>query len=1632
MDIPKKPPSSGTNSNNSKRASGPIKIPQRVATSKSSASTSPSPNTPTSLSQSPSSVFKKPSPGGSVFARPSSAPSRQPYVPIPGSTSVSNSHSSFLKPFDVYTNRPSRSASVSDIPSSNVGGVGSNSTSNTSNQSKNINIPMRTSHQSTSSNNSSYSSFSSFSPSPNQHSFLRQSTSGSFGSNFSSSSPGVSPMGSYNNRSPSPNTSYLLKPSPPPSVFRSPSPSSSSFLMPTPSPSEALGYQPKTKTIGFVVPSKGTAAMTTPTTTTSTTSANSNISSSPSSSSLSSSPSLNPKLPPLPTNPTTSKSKSSSKAGTTTTTTTSTSIPSSTGEEEEIQPQDLEFDSMDSDLSDNQDGEEDYDEETSVKDDDDIISPPQKEFSLKENKSFVHIESLNSLAIEKMVMEGWKHTIPRFHQKDVCVKILQDILEQYKTENGGNNSSTTTTTTTTTTTANPLRSPNKLLSPRDPILASNSPIKILSPKPTDLGTIGSPKSPLTPTIKMEKDSNNNNNNNANQKNVKNYLIQHAAGSGKSLSIASLVYNLYRLLEDNRLKYDLILVLNDRRHLDTQLGSIISQYLRDNDLTSFCHPSTVAVLEKILNKAKTRVIITTMQKLSSLIDKEGNKFDLISSKYKSIALISDEAHRSHGKSMSRNIHSILTGETRQLGNITYFCFTCTPTPKCLEMFGDTRGNLRVPFHTYSLEKALQDKIVMNVIENYTTVAILTKITNQDKNNDKLLLQEKKASYHLLKNAQNDKKIIQEKSSYIIKHFIKLREMINTDSFKCRAMLVTSNRKQILLYKTILESIVKTLPKEQRFDIVASFSPFILRKKVKMESDIKINGKYAKYCLKRNGISEIIRSDRDHKMQLIIVAEKLQTGFDEPSLSIMYVDKPLKGANAVQTIGRLSRVSQDKKACYVVDFINTRRDISDAFGSYWRETCLKGVTRKTVLELKLSRILTKLSNIEPLYTGKLQESIDYILADDEKRKKERKYGSITDDITHFVDLCNQLFWDNNPPMNARFLEAVKFSVCQKRINSQMTSIRGLLMNIENKSSILGSSTLSISPNTENSTLTNSKKSYKSSGKDSINSSDKIINNLNKQDEYRVLDILKKQRPPQEDIMDLDGDELDFAREIWSANPEFKLNSRLLDIDDSTGANTKDENMDDYNNSGGNEFGHINLKMFEQAETIEQVIDVVVEFVSRNGSAFESFIQNQALSQVFPFVNVNDVNHQLYKSKLEKARAKYNREQKLLYQQQQIKEQQAKEQQIQFEIEQQRNNPVNNNNNNNDNNNNNSNNNEDNSDDVVMSESPTIAYYMKTPWNNSDIPFPTPLPTVAPNDVVGKPHTEGRMDDCLLGDCVLSFCHDLESKDPKEAPVRVFAIQTLGILTNKGIHKNNMHEIVGSIQKILLNRQENTSIKMISLDLLALVATQDELTITQIIDLGIIPVIVKLINSAEEPIKAKCCKFINILCNEVAIVSALLEAQGIMAITNLLESYDYVVTEQALRSLIALAHEERTIKVIRTFIDPSVWSRLEHHKIPMVHDLTAQLKTIINGSKRSLQQFTPSLSHSKRIKSSNSGQNSLSSSRNNSGGNPLSISSPNLSIGSQLINNDNNNNNTTPTTTTTTTSTTSSPKPILTKSR
>eukprot|EP01133_Synstelium_polycarpum_P001164 gene1164-1334_t len=459
----------------------------------------------------------------------------------------------------------------------------------------------------------------------------------------------------------------------------------------------------------------------------------------------------------------------------------------------------------------------------------------------------------------------------------------------------------------------------------------------------------------------------------------NYLIQHAAGSGKSITIATLVYCLYKLEINGKLKFDTIVIMNDRSQLDAQLGDVIVKFLEANGIKNYCRPKSAKQLQREISIGKNRIVITTMQKFSQLLpNNNSSKSDDFAFNTNSVAIISDEAHRSHGKSTTERLHEFLVGNVKQTSQITYFSFTCTPTPNCLEMFGVTsKGRDKLPFYTYSMEDALKDNLVLDVISNFNSLRIKDEITF----NSFQEYEEWDADIHDYEEDQvQDKKTIQDKSRHILNHFVETKRQYDKPNFKSRGMVVCSVSEQ--------------------FDTIAAFSPFTVDGKTVVESDVGINGKYAGYGADKNrGIVRALIDDKATKIRLLLVADKLQTGFDEPSLCMMYIDKKIKGANVVQTLSRLSRISEGKQKTAIVDFVNSERDIRHIFRVYNKSTSLRDLQGEAHL---MSCIQNAATNIKETYSKErnitsFAKSILY-----HELSNSDKYVEVEQDIEEFLDI------------------------------------------------------------------------------------------------------------------------------------------------------------------------------------------------------------------------------------------------------------------------------------------------------------------------------------------------------------------------------------------------------------------------------------------------------------------------------------------------------------------------------------------------------------------------------------------------------------------------------------------------------
>lgn len=421
-----------------------------------------------------------------------------------------------------------------------------------------------------------------------------------------------------------------------------------------------------------------------------------------------------------------------------------------------------------------------------------------------------------------------------------------------------------------------------------------------------------------------------------------YLIQHSAGSGKSNSIAWLAHNLVSLhrIENDKEKevFDSILVVTDRRVLDRQIQENVKSFTQDKNLVEAITEGS-RQLKAALEEGK-KIIVTTIQKFPYIAD------EITHLQNKSFAIIIDEAHSSQsGKNAEEMGKAISNKDDKETGemdleeelikiienkkfqkNASYFAFTATPKPKTLEMFGsacEINGEKKfIPFHLYSMKQAIEEGFILDVLKGYIAYASYYKIVSKNDNRE---YDKKKANAKLKAYVTNHIATIEKKATIMIEHFF--QNICKKIGGKAKAMIVTSSRENAVKYYLFFrEYLQENYPEYQA---LVAFSG-VKEMEGRSYSEVGLNG-----------FSEAMLKDEFKKdnYRFLIVAEKYQTGFDEPLLHTMYVDKRLEGISAVQTLSRLNRICQNKEDTCVLDFANTHEEIRESFSTFYGQTYLK---------------------------------------------------------------------------------------------------------------------------------------------------------------------------------------------------------------------------------------------------------------------------------------------------------------------------------------------------------------------------------------------------------------------------------------------------------------------------------------------------------------------------------------------------------------------------------------------------------------------------------------------------------------------------------------------------------------------
>lgn len=470
-----------------------------------------------------------------------------------------------------------------------------------------------------------------------------------------------------------------------------------------------------------------------------------------------------------------------------------------------------------------------------------------------------------------------------------------------------------------------------------------------------------------------------------------YLIQHSAGSGKSNSIAWLSHQLVGLQgeADAQPVFDSVIVVTDRRILDKQIRDTIKQFAQVKATVG--HAEHSGDLRKFIVAGK-KIIITTVQKFPFVLDEIGSEHA-----GRRFAILIDEAHSGQGGRTALAMNKALAGseddedestedrinalmEARKLlPNASYFAFTATPKNKTLELFGvpmpQTDGAVQHrPFHSYTMKQAIEERFILDVLKHYTPVNSYYKLIKKIEDDPKF--DAARAKKKLRRYVESHDHAIRLKAEIMVDHFhqdVLARQKIGGQA---RAMVVTSGIERAIQY-------------------YHAISEYLTERKSPVRAIVAFSGEH-EYGGKKvteaslNGFASSLIADRiaEDPYRLLVVADKFLTGYDEPLLHTMYVDKPLSGIKAVQTLSRLNRAHPKKSEVFVLDFMNDADTIKKSFEPYYRTTLLSEETDPDKLH-DLKAVLDGYQVYSPEQTERL---VDLFLA-----------GAQRDKLDPILDAC-----------------------------------------------------------------------------------------------------------------------------------------------------------------------------------------------------------------------------------------------------------------------------------------------------------------------------------------------------------------------------------------------------------------------------------------------------------------------------------------------------------------------------------------------------------------------------------------------------------------------------------------------------
>ncbi len=426
-----------------------------------------------------------------------------------------------------------------------------------------------------------------------------------------------------------------------------------------------------------------------------------------------------------------------------------------------------------------------------------------------------------------------------------------------------------------------------------------------------------------------------------------YLIQHSAGSGKSNSITWLAYQLVELYNQAGTAnvFDSVVVVTDRRVLDTQLKDNIKLFSETKNIVAHCESGQEL---KYNLEAGKKVIITTVQKFPRIVEGMDALTD------RRFAVIIDEAHSSQSGTSADSLNEAIGGEDAEAPediqdkilaamagrkmskNASYFAFTATPKPATLEKFGRQGADGKFyPFHLYSMKQAIEEKFILDVLEKYTTYKSYYEVQKSVEGNP--LFDTAKAHKKLKAFVEASPKTIEVKARIMVDHFMSSVWQAKKLKGKAKAMVVTRNIECAIRYFFAIRTALQEA--NAPFKALVAFS-----------GEKTVDGiKYTEDSINGIAVRDLPDEFEKDDFKILVVANKYLTGFDEPMLHTMYVDKKLQGVLAVQALSRLNRCNWrlDKRDTFVLDFYNSVDDIKAAFDPFYTATSLSEPTDVNVL-------------------------------------------------------------------------------------------------------------------------------------------------------------------------------------------------------------------------------------------------------------------------------------------------------------------------------------------------------------------------------------------------------------------------------------------------------------------------------------------------------------------------------------------------------------------------------------------------------------------------------------------------------------------------------------------------------------